>query len=158
MVSLVELLVVMVLLLVILPIGYLYYFSVTNTFARDSKQSDIQHNVQTLSDFITGQVRNATELTLLDSLDVPFSAGYNYIYFDAGTVKLNAISKTSVNINIFSVDLSNINNRAVLQFTIQGKDGSQNYQISSSVTLNNITPPKDPPKNKFIIRYKVLGD
>ena len=86
---LIELLIVLGLLSVVLSIGYMLFSFGYNSFFIAEARSDVQQNVRMVADFISREVRHATEATLLDaSQTIPAAADIpdentHYIFLNA---------------------------------------------------------------------------
>ncbi|MEW5922011.1 MAG: prepilin-type N-terminal cleavage/methylation domain-containing protein [Bacillota bacterium] len=66
-VSLVELLLAMVLLSLVLSLGYFYFSYSTKSFFQGENRAQLQQSLRIVADFITREVRLATEVEILDS-------------------------------------------------------------------------------------------
>lgn len=129
---------------IVLAIMSLFGFG-NKSFIYSNKRSDLQNQVQLVSNIITEEIRNATEISLNDT-SPPFSDNtYNYITISGQKIILvnNGISteKTEAIITEYNpmftlTELSNRNN--IVSFTIKGTIDGQDYEVTTKVALNNI--------------------
>lgn len=130
----------------VITLAIISFFDFGNkSFIYGKKKSDLQHQVQLVSDIITEEIRNATEISLI-ATPASFTAdSYCYIAISGQKIILvdNGIStdKTEAIINenvpMFTLTrLSNGNN--FVSFTISGTIDSQDYEVTTKVALNNI--------------------
>lgn len=173
--SLVELMVVVALLGTIIAVGYQLLFFGQNSFKKGEAQSILQNEIRTASDFISREIRNAyVDPTAIDPIvftlesgpPATFDSGYCYIYCEnskicyrdgAGTT----VAKTAPVITEFTCSLQNSNSsipsngKNYIHFIIKGESGSQKYDITSEVLLNNIKGISEIANKTFAyIKYK----
>lgn len=156
--SLVELVIAMGLLGMVLSLAFMYFFFGSRTFRVGEAQSNLQRDIRLTSDFITRDVRYASELTLLDSLDTPLEDGYNYIYMDNSSIQhINEGGETNPKtegvIEELSFHLKEVNEHYILEFHIEGRDDSQDYSQESEVVLINLQE-GILEQNMEVLRYK----
>lgn len=157
-VTLVELLVVLALLGMILSLGYSLNFLGMNIFTKGSSQANIQQKVRLASDFITKEVRYATDLKILN-LSEPIPEKDNieedlyYIFIHDNIIEhrykgnskiiTDEIQKLSFEKATDKITEKDIDN--ILNFEIVGNDKKQNYNIKSEALIMNL------PKNSKIL-------
>jgi len=153
--TLVELLITLSLLGIVLSIVFNFFFYGQNSFQIGEKQSNVQREVRLASNRITGEIRNAVELTFVSS---SATDQYNYIVYDQTKKTLKIISKGSTIYETYPV-ISNVtykiypvNGKYVLEFTIEGTEGSQKYITRSEVYLVNLEKEPLNPERK-VIKY-----
>lgn len=160
--SVIELLIALTLLGIILALGFSYFVFGANTFRIGEAQSNLQRDIRLTSNFITREVRYATDLDLLDNVNSPLWNDYNYLYLDNNSVikhidgNGNEITKSENIIELLSFNLNIVNEKLLLEFIIEGSNDSQHYNQKSEVVLVNIklTTGDINVENKPVLRYK----
>ncbi|MCW3490306.1 prepilin-type N-terminal cleavage/methylation domain-containing protein [Dethiobacter alkaliphilus] len=148
--SLVELMVALSVLLLVLAIGYPFYFFGTRSFAVGEEQSNVQRDLRVAASFITRELRNATFVQIgTDTAD----DGYEYIYLNDDNIKhlKDTTITTWTNDNILSLSFNIEEKENIVTFQITGQEGNQVYSINSSVHLNNVK--NQPEASGSLIRY-----
>ncbi len=119
------------------------------TFRRGTGHVYLQHSLRHASDYLTHEVRYATELEVLTTGD-PFPAGpgevnegENYIYYggegDSRIYHLNAARLYPITDAIVTdLELSTDGNR--FSFKIKASDGGEEYAIETMVLMLNAHP------------------
>lgn len=157
--TLVELIIFLALLGVVLTIGYRIFFSGQNTYAMGSDQYQLQSEIRKAGDFIIDEVRNATEI---DIINTPFFAqtGYGYIYLHDSKI-IHEYSGGTRNItdslvkdeDVFSIRKDS-DNRNYLCIDMTGTLNGNTYNLSTEILLKNVVN-KSPQSGK-VIKYKKL--
>jgi len=148
--SLVELIVAITLILIVLVVGFTFFSFGLNSFSSGELHSNVQQNVRLNGKYISDEVRYATEMEILvtkPSVD-QFDNRYNYIYLDDGKImiKKGAQAACQVPADIsdgieFTLEFwGNAVDTSMLNFVISGqKDGGQKYEVSSEVSVLNLS-------------------
>ena len=157
--TLVELIIFLALLGVVLAIGYRIFFFGQRAFAVGSDQFQLQSEIRKAGDFIIDEVRNATEI---DIINTPFFAqtGYGYIYlhdskivyeYSGGTRDItDSLLKDE---DVFSIRKDS-DNRNYLCIDMTGTLNGNTYNLSTEILLKNVVN-KSPQSGK-VIKYKKL--
>ncbi|KUO50587.1 MAG: hypothetical protein APF76_08035 [Desulfitibacter sp. BRH_c19] len=166
--SLIELILTLALLGIVLAVGYNFFFFGQRSFAMGEAQSVIQSSARNTAAIITKDLRNATEITLLESNPsiVPddkraFYLDGNIIYQKVGTSNLYQteafLASDGLSFKLSEINLSDKYKRYVLTFTIIGEKEGKSYEIVSNILLNNakiLGDSLDNTKNFIAIEYK----
>lgn len=156
-VTLVELIVALAILGFVLAAVYSFYYFGERSFAVGSEQSNLQRDLRLAADFITREVRHAVELDLIP-VPASFAAGYSYIFLENSAVVHvhNGVktAKTGPVVTGLSFGLERLrhNDRNVLQFTVRGRSGNQQYELSTRVFLSNVRSKEN--TQNAAVRYK----
>ncbi|HZK24963.1 MAG TPA: prepilin-type N-terminal cleavage/methylation domain-containing protein [Oscillospiraceae bacterium] len=159
--SLVELIITMTILLIVLAVGYPFYHFGTRTASVGEDQSNIQRDIRLNGDFITKELRNATEIEIVPSASEGSGDTDNqYFYLENNNImhKTNANPtnpSTFTNRNILSLTFTLQQTAAgnnFVTFIVSGQEGTQTYSVESQVHLNNLTGL--PAATGTVIRYK----
>ena len=148
-IAMVELLIALALLSMVIGIGYVFYWNGTTAFSKGGRQADMHFNLSQTSQFITNELRYASDVKIHAGIPDSLDASRRYIYVQNGSVKHVAGANTTVlNENISSrtytlsfskyVDASNANNNRSVDFTVTATDSGQNYSIQSQVHPLNL--------------------
>lgn len=157
--TLVELIIFLALLGVVLTIGYRIFFSGQNTYAMGSDQYQLQSEIRKAGDFIIDEVRNATEIDIINTPFFP-QTGYGYIYlhdskivyeYSGGT--RNITDSLVKDENVFSIR-KDPDNRNFLCIDMTGTLNGNTYNLSTEILLKNVVN-KSPQSGK-VIKYKKL--
>lgn len=149
----------MVILGIVTSIVSSYFVFNAKLLNKVSNRWGAQSDNSLVATFITTQVRNATDLALINTAASPVS-GYNYIYLDsiANTVKYIGTDGSTRNITTapitgLSFELKkDVMGKNFLEFTISSRiGGAQTYQTSAEVALLNLRN-LDPAANT-VLRY-----
>jgi Tfp pilus assembly protein PilE len=150
---LIELLIVLGLLSVVLSIGYMLFSFGYNSFFIAEARSDVQQNVRMVADFISREVRHATEATLLDaSQTIPAAADIadentHYIFLNAdGKVEYRTKDQSflipsgiSDRIDFGLEYFVSASSNRILAFHVSGtRDTGQINELTSEVYLENL--------------------
>jgi prepilin-type N-terminal cleavage/methylation domain-containing protein len=161
-VTLIELIVALAILTVIIAVGFSFYFFGSKTFSRGETIASIQFDVRMSTDFITREVRNATEVELI-SIPGTFDTNYHYIYIEGaklkhqfnGTVQEKTSAIIQASTPMFSLE-ELANGRNQIEFTMKGSktttQGIQAYEATTKVFLNNVSGIT--PSQNQAIKYK----
>ncbi|QZY56982.1 PilW family protein [Crassaminicella profunda] len=157
-VTLIELLVVLALLGMILSLGYSLNFFGIHTFTKGSIQANVQQKVRLAADFITKEIRYATNLKIIDpSQPIPpkddIEEDLYYIFINGNTIEhrykgnsriiTDSIQTLSFERAIEESTKKTIDN--ILNFEIVGSDKKQTYNMKSEALIINL------PKNNKIL-------
>jgi len=138
--SIVELIVALSVLLIVLALGYQFYFFGNRTFTVGENQSNIQRDIRLTADLITKEIRNAK---IVELVGASASDGYEYIYLQDKDIKhrlnenISNITNENINNLTFSLEQSSEGNN-VIEFTIEGEEDGQSFDVTTKVHLNNI--------------------
>jgi len=147
--TLIELLISLAILLIVLSVGYSFYFYVVRSFDVASKQSNVQQNVRLAKNIIENQVRYASYIKIGDA--PADSSKYNQrIYVNNNKIMhyvdgenkdiLNGLSD-GVNMHLLFIKLSN--DSPFLWIEVKGDiNGDQEYSISSEILILGINNEK----------------
>lgn len=146
-ITLIELLIVMALMGVIGAVAFSMYLFGNNTYLKVDKQYQLQSDLRLSTDYIIKEVRNASELEIVEVPISTFVQGYHYIYIENKKLiyyyNENSVAKTE---SVLQNDLFNpafkrlklSNNKNMLSIVFIGAKISQNYKVDTEVLLNNI--------------------
>ena len=155
--SLVELMVFIMLIGIILAIGYRVLFYSYDTFASGSNQFQLATELRNVTDFITSETRNATELTIVSIPFVPQS-GYYYIYLEDSKIKYQnngVVQEKTADVikdaDIFEV-IKDSNGKNFLKTAVTGELQGRQQELSTTILLNNIT--NNEGTSGRVIKYK----
>ena len=165
-ISLVELLVALVILLLVLSIAYPLYAFGDRSFKVGSRQSIIQQNARMAADYITRELRYATNVKIYTDTSaisipspIPSDNEYNYIVIDGNTIKHlskngQVIIPQGLSDGIeFELEFDQISSN-MIQITVTGKQNGQVYDIVSEFNLLNTSSLND--HTGSVIEYKKL--
>lgn len=139
--TLIELIVSLGLLSLVLLIAYNMNSFGSNVFAKGGSKSDIQASCRIAANYITKELRYASNVTVLSGMPVTPTSGVEYIYVSSGKIK-HYDGTTSKDIyggtsGIASTLQFQYQNDEILKFTISGILKSETYEMNSSVLLLN---------------------
>ncbi|MBC9784944.1 prepilin-type N-terminal cleavage/methylation domain-containing protein [Heliobacterium chlorum] len=143
-----ELLIVLALLSVVLTFGYNAFGFMNTSFVYGESRSNVQREIQTASNKITSELRNAVRVSNTAFGD---ENQYYHIWTDSSkSLRLETLTRTGAitastnlcnqDVTAFSCAISK-DQAYKLTFTLQGKDDNMAnvYSLSSCVMLNNVT-------------------
>jgi prepilin-type N-terminal cleavage/methylation domain-containing protein len=168
--TIIELIISIAVLGIILISAYSFLFFSNRTFSKGVTQRNVQSNIRIATDYITSQIRYATAVKILDSIDNVkildplnnINAYENYIFYDSGKiVRLSRYNSNSFYVGVGGgIEFSSMANEKILKFIIRAVDGKQSYAIQSEVRPlnleiegNNINPDIGP-----VIFYRTVHD
>ena len=147
--TLIETIISMAILGSVITFIYSFFLFENKIFASSNKQYNIQSDVRLGIDYITKEVRYATDLMIMPvatcESEILSNKPYSYIYVKNGSVHLaiyNSTTNTYRNTTIARV-ISNTGtafsrvNDYTLSITLAGVNGTNNYLVHSSIVLNN---------------------
>lgn len=143
-VTLVELLVVLGIIGIVAIIAFSIYLFSARTYAKGTDQSSAQFDVRMTADYITREVRYATEVEILNgAADVPAIITSDDIYIFAGTANGNIIYRDSSGSRTIAGEISGDmifekKTLSKLYFNITGNYTGQNFDINSEVAVLNL--------------------
>jgi prepilin-type N-terminal cleavage/methylation domain-containing protein len=141
--SLIELVIALALLSTVLAVGYSFYFFGTNAFASGESRSNMQRDLRQVSDMVTRNIRNASNINVVNSVT---NDTYQYIYLSNKAIMHrqsdgNVRTLTDPHVETLSFTLVRLSNgENYLHFTMESTAtvNNQDYDITSNVALNNI--------------------
>ncbi len=143
--TLMELVIVLALMVLVIGMVYSFFYFINNSFHRGGDQFQLQSNISTATEFISGEIRNATEIEIVP---VSFSADplSQYIYIEnnvlkhrnAGTVTDKSESVVT-STTLFTVRKDATSGRYYITIDLQGKRRDEDYSLSADILLNNIS-------------------
>jgi len=148
--TVIELVVVMALFSIVILLLWSVLFSSMTMFDRSKENSEMYFQVRYGSDYIRNEIRNATEIELLDSIPATFIAGNEYLYIEDNTLKHHTDSGTKEvtkaileeDTPMFLLVLINSTKSNNVTYTIRGSidnsKGDRTYDVSTTIHLNNI--------------------
>lgn len=164
--SLVELIVAMSILLLVLAIAYPLYAFGERSFRVGSSQSIIQQNIRMASDFVSREVRYATNLRIYADMasagipnPIPSDHEFNYIVIDGSVIKhLDKDGETIIPQGLSDGVIFDLvfqrKSGNILYVKISGTDNVRSYDIETEVLLLNTSTLND--LSGKVIRYKKL--
>lgn len=154
--TLIELVLAAGLLVIVLTFVFSILFFGLNTFTKNNAQYRLQTELRFAADFLLAELRNATELTLPDSLVK--EADYCYIYINSSNrliyednVEIKVLADVELTTASFSILKTDSRNRVAI--ALVGIDGDQSYSVDTELLLNNVfnLPAAE---GKQVIKYK----
>ncbi len=144
--TLVELLVGMVLLIIILAVGYGFYFFGNRSFTEGQIQSDLQQNVRLLADLINREVRYAEVMEIIPPVVNPahLSTDWDYIFLYNQEIKHKRMGQPPADLftpisqgKEFELTFSSRDN--TLSSTVDGTFEGRAYSVETEVVLSNLS-------------------
>lgn len=131
--------------LVLMGIYSLFGFGNT-TYARGTRQSDIQSSIRLATDYITQQVRYSTETKIIDASAIPSASGLqpyeNYIYFDSTNNTITHLNKYFTHTvpigHPGSIAFRSEEPYKLLSVNLQAQNRGQSYNINTEVISMNL--------------------
>lgn len=137
--TLVEVLIVVVLIVTVLSLGYTVINYSRTTFQSGTARAEVQQEARLVSDYIVGELRNATEIT--DDNGLKKTMEFDE---DEGVLKINNSDEVTLDVNkISSITLNVIegeNGRAILRISIETNN---EYEYNNEILLNNLNKDDD---------------
>lgn len=142
--TLMELVISLALVVIVIGLVYSFLHFLNNSFAKSGAQFQLQTNIRNASDFITGEIRNATEIEIV-TVPIAADASSQYIYIEnnilkhnrAGTVT-NKSESILIDATLFLVRKDNATGRHYITINLQGTSHGEEYTLSTEILLNNI--------------------
>jgi len=141
--TLVEAIVTVALMAIVVAAIFSFFFFQTNTFSRGSDRSEIQSEIRLASDFISKELRYATDVSISAPAD---PSQYNRIYIANNKLMYQPaggpeVEKSSAIFDPtdFTVNLSGSIDIFTATFSLNGTKNKSEYNIDSSVNLKNVT-------------------
>lgn len=143
--TLMELVIVLALMVLVIGMVYTFLHFTNNSFVRGGDQFQLQTNIRTASDFVIGEIRNATEIEIVS---VPFivDASSQYIYIENKVLKhRNAGKVTDKSESVFTgsepfaARKDNTTGRYYAIINLQGTRRDDEYTLNTEILLNNIS-------------------
>lgn len=155
--SLMEVMMAIMLLGLVFYVAFSMYSFGVSSFQRGSEQMSCQQEARVVSNLITGKVRYAREILVLQAVDSPLSAGYIYIFSQDGNVVLQTsegLSHLGDNTDGFNQVVSFASESpAVVRFKIDVLSSSSSYGLETSVVGLNLGATL-PEESGPVLRYK----
>ena len=156
--TLVELIVALAIIALIMGVMSSAFIAATKTFEKGLDQYDLQANIRLASDFIIGEVRNASEISLTRP-DSPNN--YNKIFFKNNMVSYKPAGSARIDLTPAIIDrrqnitfsLTQSGSQYMLEITIKAMQDDSDYSITTQVLLNNVTE-ATPLNNKHVLFYR----
>jgi len=151
-------------LVIVLDVGFLFYFYGANSFNMGGEQSKLHQDIRLSAEYITKEVRYAAELEILaDASTIPETVTNedNYIYIEDGSVVLkNKEGKQSIpnGLNdgfVFVLDFKPESSGKALYFNINDEDNK--YNIESKVLILNLQSVLSGVNDGEAIRYRKIA-
>jgi prepilin-type N-terminal cleavage/methylation domain-containing protein len=146
--TLIELIISLVILSSILIAAFAFFSFSNRIFNKGVDQYSVQSNIRLASDYIISQIRYATEVKILDSIDPeiildPFNninAYENYLYYYEGKIiRLSRYSANHFYVGVGGgIEFSNTSTDKILNFIVRGIDSKQKYSLESEVKPLNL--------------------
>ena len=147
--TLVEVIVTLAILSIVTGAIFSFFLFSNRTYGKGIDQYDVQSRIRIAADFVTSEVRYATKITILNSIeqskiDNPsneIDAYENYLFIKDGTLyRLGKYEQSSIVVcSGSSIDFSSSGTDYLLNFVIQGTESNQNYHIDSEVKPLNLS-------------------
>lgn len=147
--TLIEVLITTAILAFVLVVVFSIYFFGDKTFNLGSDRRLIQSDVRLATDYISNEVRYASEISLLDTSPSSLSNDdpYNYIYINNGALCVSiynnggaritsSFGSTLLSTSYFSA--SGSSGFQELAYVIKAAKGTRTYEMSSKITMPNI--------------------
>lgn len=141
--TLVELLAALLLYGVLLGSLFSLYLFGVNIYQTGATRLDLQQNVRVAADFITRELRYATELQEVKddqlSYRIPAAAAtYTIKHKEGEVVQLISTTETKISYNIEKLQFTWDHDQKILYFSIKGIDNGAQYFMRSAVGLQNL--------------------
>lgn len=142
--TLIEVIISISILAILLGGAYMFLGFGSKIFSKGTKQYDIQANIRLAEDYITKQVRFATDVKILDDLptDLMLDSHNNYIYFDSSNNSITHINKNfTKKIKLGdrgSLEFKSIKPYYELSFIITAEEKQQKYSIEDKLDPMNM--------------------
>ncbi|MBS4030508.1 MAG: hypothetical protein KGZ63_03665 [Clostridiales bacterium] len=162
--TVIEFIIAFALLNFVLMLVYSSYFVGFRSFQSGEEKSNVQRNIRIAVTFITKEIRNATELVLVDAPpSTSVGDGYHYIYLAEEKPGLYSILHRTPDGEIISriqpvlsaitpmFELSQLENGAnIIALTLQA--ANSNYYLETTINLRNISGITD--AGDQVIKYR----
>ncbi len=162
--SLIELLIALALISLVLIVGYLLYFHAIHSFNTGEARQNLQQNVRHAANFITTELRFASEVTILgpeDPIDEVDGSRYifisdGFIYLSDESGSLSPVQGVIVDGTTFVEDSLTFNGvgENMLSFAIKAAKDNQVYHLESEVQPLNLSQPIAGVNGGVAIRYR----
>lgn len=145
-VTLIELVIVLALMGIVTAAIFSFYSFSVDTFNTAKNKSDIQQDILIAANFITNELRTATDVYISYG-EVPINDnGIGYAYIKLKNNQLvhgygDTVSRTIVKTNIKDIHYVLDPETNIMKFYIIGVEGGQLYSIESEVSLLNLGEP-----------------
>ncbi len=125
--NLIELIIALVLMLIVLALGYNFFFLNYRAYQTGDLLAQVQFDTRMASDYITFELRNVEEISLTDDTLTSH-------------IDLNELSAKYPKVSAASFILLQSGSSYVVSYSVIGSDPglNNNYQLESEVLLNNI--------------------
>lgn len=155
--SLLEVMMAIMLLGLVFYVAFSIYSFGVSSFQRGSERMSSQQEARVVSNLITGKVRYAREIRVLQAVDSPLSPGYIYIFSQDGNVVLQtseSLFHLGDNMDSFDHTVSFASESpAVIRFKVGVLFNSSSYGLETSVVGLNLGATL-PAESGPVLRYK----
>ena len=130
---------------VVIGMVYSFFYFVNQSFSRGGDQYQLQSGISLAADFITSEVRNATEIEIV-ALPLTVDSAYEYIYIEDQKLKHHhagtgspedKTEKILTDESKFTLQ-KDASGRCYLLIKLNGSKGDDVFSLSTEVLLNNI--------------------
>lgn len=141
--TLVELLIVLALTVVVIGMVYSVIYFANQSFVRGGDQYQLRSGISVAADFITDEVRNATEIEIVAPPFGDPSSRYIYIdenvlkHYQTGTVE-NKSDKILTDESFFALRKDDTTGRCYVSINLKGTRRDEEFSLNTDVLLNNI--------------------
>jgi prepilin-type N-terminal cleavage/methylation domain-containing protein len=146
--TLIELIISLAILSIVMTSIISFFLYNNRVFAKGVDQFNVQSNIRLASDYITNQIRYATKIEILDTMDAAMisdplneiDAYASYIYYENGKIiRLSKYNSNSFFVGVGGqIEFSSSAPGEILHFNVTGVDTDQTYFIDSEVKPLNL--------------------
>lgn len=143
--TLIELIIVIAIFAIVLTGAYALFRTGHMTYAKGTKQYDLQSSIRLASDYVTQQVRFATEAEITNEASIPsiddIEPYQNYIYFDIANNSITHFNKYFKKVlpigHPGSIEFKKTSDKRI-DFNILSNYDGQQYNLNSRINIINI--------------------
>jgi len=135
--SLVELIVTLALFLILVSFGYIVISAGNDNFDTGTARAHLQHNARLLDDYLQGNLGKATSMVISANEEQLLD---NKIKVESNIARVNGVDITSNVIDDIQFRIDGSGDKAVLEYKIMTAGEDEDYEMTSSVVLDNMTP------------------
>lgn len=143
--TLIELIIVIAIFAIVLTGAYALFRTGHMTYAKGTKQYDLQSSIRLASDYVTQQVRYATEAEITNVASIPsidaIEPYQNYIYFDSANNSITHYNKYFTKVipinHPGSIEFKKASDKRI-DFNILSNYDGQQYNLNSRINIINI--------------------
>jgi len=142
---------------------YLFFAAGSGLLIGSATSYRLQREAALAAEFIVQEVRNASELELLDGPPAQPEQGYRYLYCDPGARAVARVDEGGGVVRrgagvieglSFRIVRTQDGGRNLLRFRVATASGGQAHELTSEVLLNNLSG-KEPSEEKPGVKYKL---